>query len=377
MQEASPLIGRGLKVKFPHSEGFHKEVKDRVNRYFITTGLKPRGLKSAYFKTVLLLAWLLTSYVLLVFVARHWWQSVPLSLSLGMAMAGVGFNLPHEAGHEAYSSRRFINSLVATTLDLIGGSSYCWKWKHNFIHHTYTNISGADDDIDIRPLLHLTPGQPRRWLHRYQHLYVWLLYCLLPLRWYFYADFAVIYHGEIGGHKIPRPRGWDLLILLGGKALFFYLAFVLPLTAHGFWAVVIFYLLASFTSGLLLSVLILISHCVQEAKFPTPLSGTNRMETEWAVHQVETTVGYARGNRLLTWYLGGLNFPIEHHLFPQICHVHYPALAGIVESVCAEYDVKYFAHNTLLSALVSHYRFLRIDKSQFCRRGANIATNAR
>ena len=136
-------------------------------------------------------------------------------------------------------------------------------------------------------------------------------------------------------------KGWDLAVFLGGKTLFFSLALVLPLLMHPLWAVLLFYLAASLVQGLTLSVVFQLAHCVEEAAFPLPRQDTGRMETGWAVHQVESTVDFARRNRLLSWFIGGLNFQIEHHLFPRICHVHYPALAPLVEETCREFGLQY------------------------------------
>ena len=83
------------------------------------------------------------------------------------------------------------------------------------------------------------------------------------------------------------------------------------------------------------------------------------MESDWAVHQVQTTVDFGQGNRLLSWYIGGLNFQIEHHLFPHICHIHYPALAPVVADTCKEYGLRYTAQPTFRAGLVSHFRWLR------------------
>jgi linoleoyl-CoA desaturase len=110
-----------------------------------------------------------------------------------------------------------------------------------------------------------------------------------------------------------------------------------------------------------LSIVFQLAHCVGEADFPVPVpsaDGPSRMQTEWAVHQVQTTVDFARGNRVLCWFLGGLNFQIEHHLFHKICHVHYPALAQVVEEACRDFGIRYAEHKTLLSAIASHARWL-------------------
>lgn len=352
---------RGLKVKYGPSAVFYREAKTRVDDYFRVTGRVPRDVPQMFLKTIVISSWLILSYGLLVFAASAWWQAVPLAVSLGLAMAGVGFNVQHDGGHGAYSNRKSINQLAALMLDLMGGSSYLWRWKHNLIHHNFPNITGADEDIDLVPLAHLSPDQPLYSIHRFQYLYIWVLYCLLPLRWHFFGDFRNLIRGDIGGHAIVRPRGWDLILLFSGKLLFFSFAFVLPSLFHRLWVVALFYALTSMVLGFTLSVVFQLGHCVEEAKFAMPLEGTNRMDKAWAVHQIEAAADFARSNRLLTWYLGGLNFQVEHHLFPTVCHFHYPAISTIVEPLCAEFGISYFAHETLGGALASHLRFLRID----------------
>ena len=130
---------------------------------------------------------------------------------------------------------------------------------------------------------------------------------------------------------------------------------------HPFWAVVGVYSLAAFVSGVALSVVFQLAHCVEEADFPVPVptaTGGARVENEWAVHQVLTTANFARSNRVLSWFLGGLNFQVEHHLFHKICHVHYPELSKVVEKVCNEFGVRYNANKTFWGAVRSHCRWL-------------------
>ena len=351
---------KGLKVKYNPDSDFYRQLKNRIDQYFITTGSSLRDVPQMYLKTVIILAWLSLSYVLLIFVANTWWQVALLAVSLGLAMAGIGFNVQHDGGHYAYSNRRSINHLMSMTLDLLGGSSYLWRLKHN-LHHNYPNVVGADEDIDLVPLAHLSPDQPLYKLHRFQHIYIWFFYCLLPFQWHFISDFKNLVRGHIGGHPIIRPRGWDLVIFLTGKGLFFSLAFFVPLVFHPPLFVLASYTLTSAVLGLTLSVVFQLAHCVEEASFPKPIEGTNRMDTSWAAHQIETTVDFARHNQFWTWYLGGLNFQIEHHLFPNISHYHYPAISRIVEELCKEFDIKYVAHKTLARAIVSHFRLLRLN----------------
>jgi linoleoyl-CoA desaturase len=248
---------------------------------------------------------------------------------------------------------------MGMTLDMLGASSYLWRFKHNVFHHTYTNLSGADDDIEFLPFARLSPAQPRYRMHRFQQCYLWALYWFLFPKWNLIDDFKGALQARIGGQPFPRPRGAHLAELVGGKALFYGWAFVVPALFHPWWVVLLFYATTSLVLGSTLAIVFMLAHCVEEADFPVPRQGTDRMADAWAVHQVRTTVDFARGNRLLTWYVGGLNFQIEHHLFPRICHVHYPRIAAIVQAACAEHGVRYSAHETFLGALSSHWRWLR------------------
>jgi len=346
-------------LKFGASGQFQQELRRRVEGYFANSGQRERDCPRMYLKTAIVVGWFVASYVALVFFAQSWFGALPLAISLGLSMAAIGFNIQHDGGHQAYSDRRWVNKLMAMSLDLLGGSSYVWAKKHNTVHHTFANITGHDDDINIGVLGRLSPHQ--KWLpfHRFQHFYLWMLYGALPAKWQLYDDFRDVLTGRIGGHRFARPKGWDLGIFIIGKVIFFSIAFGVPLLLHSPMSVLVCYLAASFVQGVALSVVFQMAHCVEEATFPMPAADTGRMESAWAAHQLETTVDFARDSRLLSWLFGGLNFQIEHHLFPKICHVHYPALAPIVESTCHEFGLTYTANSTLFAGLTSHYRWLR------------------
>ncbi len=312
-----------------------------------------------YLKTAVILAWLATSYALLVFVVPTVWLAVPLSISLAFAISAVGFSIQHDGSHHAYSRYRWVNKLATMSLDLIGASSYLWRWKHVVFHHTYPNVDGQDTDIAPGAVVRLSPHQRRRWFHRWQHLYMWPLYGLSASLWHLYGDFKEVALGSIGPHKIPRPRGWDLAVFFLGKAVSVGLLLVVPMLIHPWWVVLTFYAVVTAVTGLVLTVVFQLAHCVAEAEFPEPTDGGRRMEASWAVHQVRTTVDFARRSRLLCWLLGGLNFQVVHHLFPKVCHIHYPALSRVVEAVCHKFGVRYSVHESFLSGIGSHYRWLR------------------
>jgi linoleoyl-CoA desaturase len=344
-------------VKFTASDAFLKELRRRVDAYFYESGRHPRDCPQMYFKTATILAWFAGAYCLLMFVITSWWLVLPLAIVLGIAMAAIGFNVQHDGGHRAYSNHQWINRLMAMSLDLMGGSSYMWDWKHNSIHHTYPNIAGHDDDIDVGIFGRFAPEQQRYWFHRAQGFYLWVLYGLLAIKWHFYDDFANVAAGRIGAHRVPRPRGLNLAVFIGGKAMFITWALIIPMLLHPVLAVLGVYVLASFTCGVVLSVVFQLAHCVEEADFPMPDSN-GKMDTDWAVHQLQTTVDFARRNRVLSWFVGGLNFQVEHHLFHKICHVHYPALSKVVEKACNDFGIRYSANPTLVAALGSHFRWL-------------------
>jgi linoleoyl-CoA desaturase len=347
-------------------QAFHAELRRRVRDLLGAPsgrGLEPttdeatrsrtRGTTEAHRKTATLFAWLVASYLLLVFVADGPWTTAFLAISLGLAMAGIGFNVMHDGSHGSYSPNPLVNRLMARSLDLLGGSSYVWHRKHNLLHHTWPNVPDLDDDIDTGGLARLSSAQTRKGFHRFQWLYMWPLYGFLAAKWHLFDDFVFLAHCRVGSRQFPRPEGGDLAVFVGGKVLFFTWAFAIPLLRHSLPVVLITYFGCAFVLGLTLSVVFQLAHCVPEA------AAGPAHELSWARRQVESSVDFARGHGLITWYLGGLNYQIEHHLFPQIAHVHYPAIAPTVEGVCREFGVRYSAYPTLRSALGAHLRFLR------------------
>jgi linoleoyl-CoA desaturase len=305
-------------LKFGNDTAFQLELGRRVDEYFRASGRRQRDCWQMYMKTAILLLGLAGSYALLVFVAQTWWQGLVLALVLGLAAAGIGFNIQHDGVHQAYSDHPWINSLMAGTLELIGGSSYIWRWKHVVLHHTYVNITGHDTDIDLGILARFTPHQKRRAFHRWQHLYLWPLYGFLAIKWQLLDDFRKLIRGRISNQPFPRPKGRNLVVLVAGKVIFLTLAFGIPLLFH-----------------------------------------SARIEHPWAIHQTETTVDFARTSRVVTWLVGGLNFQIEHHLFPRISHVNYPAISALVQETCRDFGIRYLEHRSLRAGLASHFRWLR------------------
>jgi linoleoyl-CoA desaturase len=226
-------------------------------------------------------------------------------------------------------------------------------------HHNYVNITGYDPDVDLGMSARFTPHQKRRWFHRWQHLYVWALYAFLVAKFHLFSDFHHLLFGRIHAHPTPRPKGWNLVVFIGGKALFVTLAFVLPFSYHPVSVVLFYYAVVVLIMGIPLSVVFQLPHCTSRSEFPLPDTVSHVMKNPWAVHQAEVTLDYDRHSRVRTWFFGGLNFHLEHHLFPSICHVNYPGMAKIVEETCREFGVKCAEHRTFWIGLAEHYRWLK------------------
>ncbi len=336
----------------PHGP-FHAALEQRVAAHFASTSTDPHGPGAMRLKTALIVAWWAASYAFTLLVASSAWQVALGAASIGLAMAAIGFNVQHDGSHLAYSKSSKTNAFAAAMMDFIGASSYVWAWKHNVFHHANPNRVGLDADIDIQPFCRLAPAQRWHPWQRFQHVYIWFLYSLLAFKWLF-DDFRDIANGAVGGRPIPRPKGAKLAQFVAGKLFFLGWSFVLPVVLFPVSHVVAAWLLGSVVLSLTMALVFQAAHVVERVTFPEN-DGTSR----WAEHQVATTADFAQGSRLITWLIGGLNFQIEHHLFPRICHVHLPAIAPIVKATCAEFDVPYRVYPTALGALVSHARWVR------------------
>jgi linoleoyl-CoA desaturase len=274
------------KVTFPRNGAFYTELKRRVAAHFEANDLEARDQPGMYLKTGIIVAWLVGSYLALFFLATTWWMVVPLAISAGLATAAVGFNIQHDGGHGAYSRRNWVNRTMALTMDAIGASSYVWHWKHNIVHHTYVNIADVDSDIDLGWFGRLSPHQPWRRAYRFQHIYLWLLYAFLTLKWVLVDDFRDLATGRVGTQKLPRPSAPRLVQILGMKAFFFCFALVLPLFFRPVGGVLLAFFVAMLTTGFVTSLVFQLAHVVDVADFPSrirpaaPWTATGR-STRW------------------------------------------------------------------------------------------------
>ncbi len=347
--------------KFLNIDGsnFHQELKRRVNNYFIESKKPSTGNFSLYFKAGLLWTCYIALYVHVVFFPPVAWIGIVECLIMGGLTAAIGFNVMHDGGHGSFSPSKTWNKIASFSANALGASAIMWNNKHNIIHHTYTNIDGVDDDIEIKPLLRMCPTQKKYVIHRFQHIYVWVLYTLLLLVWLFVSDYTKYFRQKVGEVSIKKMSPYDHFAFWAAKIGYAFIMIALPIYLLGFTTWLVGFLVMVLFAGFVLSIVFQLAHTVEETAFPVASIDSNKIENEWAIHQIQTTANFATKNKLISWLVGGLNFQIEHHLFPKISHIHYPAISKIIKKTCEEFNVKYIEYKKMRHAIASHSSYLR------------------
>ena len=349
-----------LKVSFNNkNSAFFNILKEKVDAYFKSNNISQTGNYKLYFKTVFLLLTGAALYTLLVFFTPTAWVSIPLCCLFGVNLAAIGFNIMHDGAHGSFSQKPWVNDLMGYSLNAMGGSVYLWKHKHNINHHSFTNIEGMDDDIDIKPWIRVHADQKKYWYHRFQHIYWVGLYGVTYLLWIFVQDFTKYFTGKIGGSKFHKMDVKEHIIFWVSKVLYVAAFIIVPLYTVGLVATVIGYLVISFVCGFIIAIVFQLAHIVENAQFSTPDKEVFKIDELWAVHQVKTTANFATKSKIVSWFTGGLNFQIEHHLFPRISHIHYPKISQFVRETCEQFNITYLEFPTVLSAVRSHVVHLK------------------
>lgn len=356
-------------VRFSHKgeTSFYDAVKAGVDQYFSNNNLSPHGNLNMWVKMVFMLMLYLGPYICIVtgIGSDSIWLMMGLWFLMGLGIVGLGTSVMHDANHGALSKHKKVNTWAGYVTELIGGYSIIWKIQHNILHHTYTNVDGLDEDIDSVSLLRFSPNRPLYWFHRYQFIYAWFLYSLLTLFWMSAKHFIQLHnykrHGLLRKQKISVRKAYLQVSLL--CAFYFTYTLVLPLLFSGIsWQLVLLgYLLMHVTAGLALSCIFQPAHIVETSDFEAPADNNGKpyMKNSWAVHEVLNTANYAPRSRITSWFIGGLNYQIEHHLFPGVCHVHYPKISAIVRNIALAYGLPYHVQPTVLKALYAHGKMLK------------------
>jgi linoleoyl-CoA desaturase len=350
------------KVRFapPLLDDFNSVIKARVDSYFQDSNLSKNANFEMFLKSTLYLVAYFSIYSLLVFGGFSVPISVALVLILGFLTAGIGFNIGHDALHGSYSRHQWVNTLMGHTFTIMGAGVFNWKTMHNIVHHSYTNIAEADGDLHPMPWLRFSKDLPRFKRHRFQHWYAPILYCFTSVVWVFMKDYV---HLRKPKHMIfqkpPTPRK-EFIKLYLGKAAYYCAFLITPLVVMpmAWWQILIGFFLMHFVAGFCLAITFQLGHLVESTNFSSLSAGADTFET-WSVHQLRSSANFSMKQPWASWVFGGLNYQIEHHLFPKICHVHYKRLSPIVQRTALEFDLPYNGYDTFSSAVRSHFRYLK------------------
>ncbi len=350
------------KVKFNTQKQaeFVKVLRQKVNRYFKENNISKYANFNMKFKTVFMISlYFIPLILMLTGIISSFWPVLGMWALMGFGMAGIGLSIMHDANHGSYSRNQKVNNSLGYLIHFIGGYRQNWKIQHNVLHHSFTNIDGYDEDIKNNTL-RLSPNQKRLGIHRLQAFYAPFLYSLMTIYWSLSKDFEQVVRYKkkklLAGQGLTFKKA--LMQITFTKLWYFGLLIALPMIFIGlpWWQILMGYLLMHFICGLALAFIFQPAHVIEETEFFVPDGGS--VENNWAIHQMKTTANFANGSVFFSWFIGGLNYQIEHHLFPNICHVHYRKIAKIVKETAEEFNVPYLQHKTFFGAVRSHFAVL-------------------
>ena len=352
-------------IKFPKSntDDFINNLRSRVAEYMEKNNISRYGNYAMVLKSVIILSMYLVPYfVILTGGISNPASVLGLWVIMGFGSAGIGLSIMHDANHGSYSRNPKVNKYLGYLLNFIGGSAVNWRIQHNYLHHGFTNVDGMDEDIDPGVVMRLSPHKKRLKIHRWQHIYGWFLYGLMTLSWVTSKDFAQLKRYRDMGLLSRQNRSYRFLVkeLAFSKIFFFGCLLVLPLifSEVAWWQTIVFFIILHFIQGFILTIVFQPAHVMPTSDYPLPDNKGN-LENTWAVHQMHTTSDFSPKSRIFSWYVGGLNYQIEHHLFPNICHIHYKSISALVRETAHEHGLPYHVQDNFLNALISHGRMLK------------------
>jgi len=291
------------------------------------------------------------------------------AVAFGFFHAELGINVMHDGNHGAYSSNKYVCRLAGFLMDLMGSSQVVWLHQHNVGHHPNSNNSDMkksppskmdplafDPDASAgNPFVRLNPSQPHRWFHQYQHLYMWPMICVINFKW-FVNDIRSMVKRKYMEIEFGKVRPGELESLAVTKTLFLIYSLVTPIYLHGIHGLLLFVTFMIIT-GYVFVLMFGVNHLTEDCSFPDGTLAVDKRD--WAVLQVMTSSNFANNSRFWTFISGGLNYQIEHHLFPGMNHTHLSSISPIVRQTCQEFGVPYQSFPTFWAALYSYYAHLK------------------
>jgi linoleoyl-CoA desaturase len=342
---------------------FSKELRQKVKEYFETNDISEYGNFSIIAKSILMISIYFAPYILMLTGVFESLLMVFISWAImGVGMAGIGMVMMHDANHGTFSKNSKVNKWLGASLYLLGGYPPNWRHQHNTLHHRYTNIEGMDEDITTINMLRFSPHKPLKKIHRFQHLYAWFFYSLMTFSWATNKDFVQFFRYKKDNVKLDRKKNYNELLrdIIISKMVYYALFMALPLifmSTAWYW-IILGFLVMHFVSGFLLGIIFQTAHVMPDMEYPLP-DEKGQIENNWLIHQLQTTSNYSPKSKWFSWLIGGLNYQVEHHLFPTISHVHYHKLAAVVQTTAQKYQIPYHVQPTFARAVKYHFLMLR------------------
>ncbi len=340
---------------------FFRTLNKRINTYFKDNNIKKTGNWKLYTKAIIMFTLFLMPFILILTIDMPNWLRLLLTVVIGIGMAGVGMNVMHDANHDSFSSKKWVNKIMGSSIYILAGNVYNWKVQHNVLHHTFTNIDGHDEDLDAGRIIRFSKHAPWLPIHKYQKYYSPILYGLLTINWAITTDVKQMrdyLKRKLSYGEFPNPKvEWTKLII--SKILYYAMWIVLPIAVLdiAWWKVLIGFFVMHYTAGIILSVVFQLAHIVPSTEMPLP-DKDGKMEHTWAIHQLFTTANFAPKNWLVNFYTGGLNHQVEHHIYPNISHIHYNKIAKIVKETAKEFNLPYIEYKTMRKAIAEHFKMI-------------------
>ncbi|UKJ05990.1 fatty acid desaturase family protein [Solitalea lacus] len=350
---------QSIKFKKEGINDFYPTLKQRVNSYFDENQLSRYANMSYFIKIALLVIAFVSTYLNFIFNVESKIEVFLSYIVLGTLVVMIFLNIVHDAAHLAIFKSKKANNVMVYFLEVFGTNNYIWKMRHLESHHIYPNMFGYDVDIKQSKIVRIADNSPYLKFHRFQHLYMPLLYFSYTLNWTLVRDFKDIFNSEMGPKKGIKHPIMQLIILLAAKLFYFFYMLVLPaiLLPFSFWTIFGGFLAMHITSSFLALLALISSHVGENAVFPQA-SEDGKLEHTWSEHQLLVTSDFAPNSKIVTSLMGGFNLHVVHHLFPTVSHVHYPALTKIVKETAEEFGIKYRSMS-LGEAMISHWKLLK------------------
>jgi len=361
-QQQDAVLERPQKISFGKAitKSFHQDVREQVDVYFKQNQLSRGANAEMIIKSTLILTTWVGTYILIVFNLVSPGMMLALAMLHGFSVALIGMNIGHDAIHGAYSTNSRVNKILGLSFNMVGANDYVWNITHNIVHHTYTNMPHYDEDIQQIPILRMDPTQDLKPIHRFQYIYAYFFYCLAMISWVFVKDYVKFFQHQIGPHfrkDFPRKEIFRLFLY---KSIYYTLFLIIPLVVIDLaWYWILFgFVISHFVGGFTLAIIFMLAHIIEGTEFPEP-DTDGKVDMPWANFQMHTTSNFATNNRVVNYLFGGLNFQTEHHLFPKVCHVHYPKISHIVKETAKKHGLPYLVQDTFFGAIASHTRLLK------------------